>query len=223
MNSERKVNMGRSDRLRCLGKRTITPSAPLNNCCKAMTSYIGNEYPVNFDNKIATKAATAPWQNMRKNVFRARIPRVLLMTEMHPADIASATTPIIGENCNPKKIRLRKRTNIGLRACPTNEVAGVLFSIMKKTIKAPTVVKKAAKTKSKNSLEVGILKLSVPREIDRAINPLRKNNGPIGSNLGSSSITFRVNTVPMLTESTASRAKITTIIPELFHSFNGLE
>jgi len=215
--------MGRSDFLRCLGKRIMTPSTPLTNCCKAMTSYIDSEYPVNFDNRIATKAATAPWQNMRKNVFRARIPKVLLIKEMHPADIANATTPINGENRMPKKMRLRKSTNIGLRACPTNEVAGVLFSIMKKTINAPMVVKTAAKMRSKASLVVGSLKLLVPREIAKAISPLRINNGPIGSNPGSSFITFRVKTVPMLTESTASKANITTIIIELFHSFDGLE
>jgi hypothetical protein len=220
MKTERSVKMRRSDLLRCLGKQIIMPNTPLNNCCHAITSYIDTEYPVSFESKIATIAATAPWQNIKIKVFRALMARVLLITEIHPKDIANATIPTSGENRTPKINRFRKSTNIGLRAWPTRDVAGVLFSIIKKTMNAPAVVKPAANKSSKNSLDVGSLKSFFPKEIARANTPLSINNGPIGSNPGRAFITLRVNTVPILTEITARDAYKRTIIQELFHTFD---
>ena len=212
--------MGRSDLVRCFGKRMMIARTPLNNCCQAITSYIDNEKLVNFDNNIATKAATAPWQKIRINVFLGRISNVSLITKIQADDIAKANIPTTGEKCSLNNMKFRKSTKIGLKAWPMSEVAGVLFSIMKKIMKAPIVVNAAASNIKRISSTVGILKLLVPRVMASAIKPLSRKSGPIASKPGRPFITLRVNMVPTLIENTARVAKNGTIIEELFHRSN---
>ncbi len=193
---------------------------PLPNCWKTTISYKGNS---RFINLLINNAITAAF------VLCKKIKSIdLLDLKPIPSPIAKAlattmsreTNPEKMENFSPKISEFRKSKGTGDKDCPTNDVAGVLFLITKKTKNAPNEVSIATENSNRKSPLLGIMNLVLANITGIANTPFRRNSGPIGSYGKYSDIRLRVSTVPVLIENIANAAYTKVINKLLFQMIN---